>query len=208
MKARTLARLLVVAGILFSFRVAVSASFPPPELIGEWQGEGDIVVTWCQQQTLPIHLFIRADRKVSGTVGDASITVGSVRKNNWFLVWLGNPEYVVEARLDGPLVAAEAIQRVSIELVVDVNGHQLEGGFHTSGTPAGGKDSMSMAGTAVVLSRIQRLNTDIGQIRFRKLIGEERVGHRDLCRACLGEENPFAQCAEHHDKTEIDGQIG
>ena len=88
-----------------------SAPFPPPEMIGEWQGDGKVVVTWCRQGRIAIHLYIRADGKVSGIVGDALITDGFVRKNNWFLDWLGNPEYVIEARLDGAIVEAENIRR-------------------------------------------------------------------------------------------------
>ena len=187
---------------------ATAQTFPSPQLIGEWQGDGRIIVTWCKQKQLPIHIFIRADRKVSGTVGDASITAGRIRKNNWFLTWLGNSEYVIEAKLDGPIVAAENIRRESIQLLLDTDGHLLEGGFHTSGSEAGGKASMAMSGTAVMLSRVQRLDTDIGQIRLRQLIGKQRVGHRSARGVGLREEDSLAQGSEHHDKTKINRKIG
>jgi hypothetical protein len=187
---------------------AASAVFPPPEMIGEWQGDGKIVVTWCKQDRLAIRLYIRADGKVSGMVGDAIITDGSVRKNNWFLDWMGNPEYVIEARLDGPIVEAEGIRRESIELLLDIDGHELLGGFHTNGSKTGGKESMIMTVTPLRLSRVQRLNTEIGQIRLPQFIGEKRVGDRQVCGVGLREEYPLPQRADHHNKPQIRGQIG
>ena len=207
MIAKTLPRTLALAAMLLGSPSFAASSFPPPEVIGEWQGESDISSTWCRQTSLAVHLFIRADAKVSGSVGDALIAAGSIRKNNWFLVWLGKPEYVVEASLDGPLVGAEDIRRRSIELLLDVNGHELEGSFQTSGTAAGGKESMSMSGTSLVLSRVQRLNTEVGEIRLRKLIGKERIRDRDLCGVAFREENTLAQRAENHHEAEIDGKI-
>ena len=144
-------------------------------MIGEWQGDVKVIVTWCKQDRLSIHLFVRADGKVSGSIGDALIATGSVRKNNWFLVWLGNPEYVIEATLDGAVVAAEGIRRKTIKLLVDLDGHELLGGFHTSGEKTGGKESMIMSGTDLRLSRVQRLDTEIGQIHDAKLICQKRV---------------------------------
>ena len=184
------------------------APFPPPEMIGEWQGDGKVIVTWCKQGRLAIHLYIRADGKVSGMVGDALITDGFVRKNNWFLDWMGNPEYVIEARLDGPIVEAENIRRESIELLLDIDGHELQGGFHTSGSKTGGKESMIMTVTSIRLSRVQRLDTEIGQIRLPQLIGEKRVGDRQVRRVGLREEDSLSQCADYHNEPQIRGQIG
>jgi len=144
-------------------------------MIGEWQGDGKIIVTWCKQDRLAIHLFIRADGRISGAVGDALITDGLVRKNNWFLDWLGNPEYVIEAKLDGWIIAEENVRRESIVILVDVDGHELIGGFHTNGDKTGGKESMMMSGTGLHLSKVQRLDTEIGQIHLRELVCQKRV---------------------------------
>jgi hypothetical protein len=155
--------------------VAAAVSRPPLELVGEWQGDGRVLVTWCKQDRLSIRLFLGADGKVSGSVGDALIAAGSVRKNNRLLNWLGNPEYVIDATLDGELVAAEGIRRKTIKLLVDLHDHQLQGGFHTDGDKTGGKESMIMSGTDVRLSRVLRLDTEIGQIHRDEFIGQKGV---------------------------------
>lgn len=141
-------------------------------MIGEWQGDGEIVVTWCKQERLPFHIFIRADARVSGSVGDAVLTDGSIKKNNWFLDWLGHPEYMIEATLRGPVVATENIRRDSITIVFDLVHHELHGAFYTNGEKAGGRESMAFSGTSVKLSRVQALAPEVGQVDFGKLVGQ------------------------------------
>lgn len=187
--------------------VAAMGAFPPEKMIGEWQGAGRIVVTWCTQDYLPIHIFVRADGRVSGAIGNALIDEGRVRKNNWFLDWLGNPEYVIEADLDGFLIEAEGIRRKSIELTLDLQEHELVGGFQSSGDKTGGKESMAMSGTSVRLSRVQRLDTEVGQIRARQFIGEETIGDWQVCRIRFGEKHSFAHDAQYHNKTQVRGEI-
>jgi len=205
----------LLAAILFAAQLAASppagaepSPFPPAELIGEWQGDGKVVVTWCRRERVAIHLYIRADGKVSGMVGDALVTDGFLRKNNWFLDWMGDPEYVIEAKLTGPIVAAEDIHRESIELLFDIDGHELLGGFRTSGTKTGGKASMILTVASIRLSRVQHLNTEIGQIRLHQFIGEEPDGNRKVRRVGFREEYPLAQRAHHHHKPQINSHIG
>jgi hypothetical protein len=171
---------------------AKPAPFPPADIIGEWQGDGKVVVTWCKRERVAIHLYIRADGKVSGTVGDALVSDGFLRKNNWFLDWMGNPEYVIEAKLTGPIVAEEDIRRESIELLLDLDGHELLGDFRTSGTKTGGKASMILTVEDIRLSRVQHLDTEIGQVRLRQLIGEKPIGNRKVRGVAFREEYPLA----------------
>lgn len=207
--SRHLVVILIVAHLAAAPPLWAGATpFPPPEMIGEWQGDGAVIVTWCKQPRIAIHLYIRADGKVSGMVGDALITNGFLRKNNWFLDWMGNPEYVIEAGLDGAIVEAENIRRESIEFLLDIDGHELNGGFHTSGSKMGGKESMILTVVSIRLSRIQRLDTEIGQIRLPQLIDEKPLGDRQVCGVGLREENPLPQCADHHHESQIRGEIG
>jgi hypothetical protein len=168
----TTSLLAIAIGLCLLAGAAHAKSFPPETLIGEWQGDGKIIVTWCKQGRLQFHIFVRADARVSGSVGDAVITEGVIKKNHWFLDWLGNPEYVIEAKLRGPVVAPEGIQRESIIILVDLVHHELQGGFHTSGAKVGGKDSMVLSGTSVTLSKVQSLEPEIGQVRVRELVGQ------------------------------------
>jgi hypothetical protein len=48
-------------------------------------------------------------------------------------------------------VAYEDIQRASIRLFLDFEGSFLTGGFHTSGTKFGGKDTMILSGIDIQL---------------------------------------------------------
>jgi len=207
--SRHLAAILIAAHVAAAVPLwAGAAPFPPPEIIGEWQGDGAVIVTWCKKPRIAIHLYIRADGKVSGMVGEALITNGSLRKNNWFLDWMGNPEYVIEAGLNGAIVDAEDIRRESIELLLDIDGHELHGGFQTNGSEMGGKESMILTVASVRLSRVQQLDTEIGQIRPPQLIDEKPPGDRQMRGVGLREEDPLAQCADHHHESKIRGKIG
>lgn len=208
MLRRTLALLLCVFSAALAVGTVCAKSFPPEEMIGEWRGDGKIIVTWCRQERLPFHLFVRADGRVSGSVGNAAISDGFVKKNSWFLDWLGNPEYMIEATLGGSIVASEGIRRESIKLIVDLVDHELHGGFHTSGSKVGGKDSMILSGTSVKLFKVQLLDPEVGQVRLREFVGEERVRNGDLRRIRLRKEHALAERAEHRDEPEVGCEIG
>jgi len=145
-------------------------------MIGEWKGECKIIVSWCEQDRLAFHLIIGSDGRVEGSIGDASIADGSVSKNSWFLARLGKPQYIIEATLDGSIVATEEIHRESITLLVDIDDAELEGGFRTSGSKLGGKETMAMSGSSLRLTKIKRLDSEISEIGMLQLVGQERIG--------------------------------
>jgi len=112
-------------------------------MVGHWDGKAEVAVNWCNAKELAVSLTINGDGTVTGKVGDAALKEGRIYPNP------GKPpkgftlqtKYVVEADLDGPLVAAEAIKRDTICIPVEVNADgRLAGAFLTSGKENGGKD--------------------------------------------------------------------
>lgn len=125
-----------------------------PDMIGRWSGGGRQIMTWCNQQTIDITLNILSDGRVEGRFGDAMLRSGSIDKNNFFLRLLGNSEYIINADLDGPIVASEKIRRESIKILLNFKDGKLAGSFHTAGSEkSGGKETMSMSGIDVKLEK-------------------------------------------------------
>ena len=120
-----------------------TAVAPPASMVGHWEGKAEVAVNWCNAKELAVSLTINQDGTVAGKVGDATLKDGHIYPNP------GKPpkgftlqtNFVVEAALDGPLVAAEGIKRDEICIPVDVNKDgQLAGAFLTSGTEYGDND--------------------------------------------------------------------
>ena len=117
---------------------------PPASMVGRWEGHAEVAVNWCKAQELPLSLTIGEDGAVAGKVGDASLRNGRVYPNPGSArqgITL-QTKYVIEAALDGPLVASEGIKRdeICIPVEVDKDG-KLAGAFLTSGTEYGGKET-------------------------------------------------------------------
>ncbi|HLE60582.1 MAG TPA: hypothetical protein VI700_03500 [Thermoanaerobaculaceae bacterium] len=116
---------------------------PPSAMVGHWEGTAEVAVNWCNAKELAVSFTINSNGAVAGKVGDAILKEGHIYPNP------GRPpkgftlqtNYVIEADLEGPLVAAEGITRDTICIPVDVNKDgQLAGAFLTSGTEYGSKD--------------------------------------------------------------------
>jgi hypothetical protein len=117
----------------------------PPEMVGAWQGEATIIVAWVEQATLPVTITIRDDGTVEGQAGDATLIDGSLSKNP-----LG-AAYIIIADLEGPIVAAEGIDRAGVKMPLDFDGEQFVGGLATTGTQAGDKETMILTASDLVL---------------------------------------------------------
>lgn len=126
---------------------------PLTALTGHWRGEGDIIVTWSQQKQLPIDLVIDAQSNVTGTIGDAQLRGGRLTIRTRLMRKLGNKDYLIQAKLDGPLIAAEDIRRQKIWLMVDLKEQRLEGSLNTSGSHFGGKKRMYLSVRRITLQR-------------------------------------------------------
>lgn len=125
-----------------------------PAMAGHWEGSARIIVTWCQQTNLPVAVDIRADGSVTGKIGDATLTNGSLKRNRG---WLGRKlnvktDYIITGSLSGPIVAAESITRSSVKVPVNFRGGTFVGGVHTSGSKVGGKDRMILSAASLKLT--------------------------------------------------------
>ncbi len=128
---------------------------PPRQMIGHWQGKGEIIVSWCLQDSLEFDLTIAEDGSVSGMIGGARLTDAHIHRNSWFLRLLKNPEFIVEGDLTGALVPEENILRPSVKyLLLDMeSSNKLSGGMHTSGKHIGGKETMVLTVSGIRLKK-------------------------------------------------------
>ena len=115
-----------------------------PEMVGRWEGDGKIIVTWCQQTNLRVTLDVKADGTVTGKVGDATLTEGRFRRNRG---WLGRKlniktDYIITGRLEGPIVSAEGVTRSGVNIPINYSTGTFTGALHTTGSKFGGKTRM------------------------------------------------------------------
>lgn len=124
-------------------------------LAGAWNGEAQIFVDWTAQRTLAVRLSIAPDGRVSGTVGDAVLRNGNLRRNRGALgrALHLKTDWAVTGDLDGAVIKAEAIRRASVTIPLDWFDDHFEGGVNTSGTHFGGKESMWLAAGRLRLER-------------------------------------------------------
>ena len=123
------------------------------DINGNYKGEAQIIVNWSQQKEILFNLNIDSLGNVTGTIGDAQITEARVRKNTF-----GNTQLIINANLSGFLIENEKIQRESIKIPFDLINEQIKGGFGTSGSKIGNKETMIMTGTNLVLNKYNREN--------------------------------------------------
>ena len=45
-------------------------------MVGHWEGNARIIVSWCHQTNLPVAVDIHADGSVTGKIGDATLVGG------------------------------------------------------------------------------------------------------------------------------------
>jgi len=57
-----------------------AGSVVTPAMVGHWEGNARIVLSWCHQTNLPVTVEIFADGSVTGTVGDAKITAADLSR--------------------------------------------------------------------------------------------------------------------------------
>ncbi len=154
------------------FISTIPATQPDNPLIGSWAGSTQIIVNWTQARSLPVRLCISADGSVSGSVGDAQLKEGVIGPTHFLGLVFGVPEsshgtppallrtgdsVQITALLNGPLIAAEQINRDGVIIVFKRSGPDtLRGGLTSTGTDFGGKASMKLASRNMVLFRLTR----------------------------------------------------
>jgi hypothetical protein len=124
-----------------------------PAMVGHWEGDARIIVSWCRQTNLHVTIDIHADGSVTGKVGDASLIKGRFERNR---SWLGRKlnlatDHIIRGDLKGPVVAAEGITRESVSIPLNFIGGAFAGGVHTSGSKFGGKEKMILSASSLTL---------------------------------------------------------
>jgi hypothetical protein len=123
-----------------------------PEMVGKCSGTADIFVNWTKARTLPVEIVLTADDRVTGKIGDAVIANGRFRSNRG---WLGRAlriktDWLIDARLEGPIIAAEGIARDELMMPLNWNGSRFEGGVATSGSKIGNRETMTLAAHVIL----------------------------------------------------------
>jgi hypothetical protein len=108
-----------------------------PAMIGHWEGNARIIVSWCHQKNLCVKVDIHPDGSVSGTVGDAKLKDGRFESNRgWLLRKLNwSCDYIITGCLAGDLVAVEGIRRERVIMALNYNAGTFKGGVNTEGSP-------------------------------------------------------------------------
>jgi hypothetical protein len=106
-----------------------------PVMVGRWEGDAQMVVTWTRKRTLGVNIEIFANDSVAGTVGDARLVNARFLKTPGSLPgelrW--KTDYIIEANLEGPIIRAENIYRTSVRIPLNWIGDGFRGGISTSG---------------------------------------------------------------------------
>ena len=129
---------------------------PPAAMVGHWEGKAEIAVNWCAAKQLTVSVTINGDGSVVGKFGDATLKEAYIYPNPGRLPagTTVQTKYVIEAELEGPLVAAEGIQRPDICIPVEVTGDgRLAGAFMTSGSEGGEMSKRVFSGGFIPLKK-------------------------------------------------------
>lgn len=109
----------------------------PAGLVGDWQGQARVANAWVRQRRLPVKLAVDASGMAEGTIGDARFLRGKLLPaRSWFgrALRMGT-DYVFVGRLEGPVIAAEAIRCDSTATIAfNLAGDRLHGGLMLSCT--------------------------------------------------------------------------
>jgi hypothetical protein len=107
----------------------------PPAMVGHWEGNARIIVSWCHQKDLSVKVDLHSDGSVSGTVGNAKLTEGRFASNRGWLARKLNlwSDHIIAGRLDGDIVSAEGIKRERVSMALDYHDGIFKGGAATEG---------------------------------------------------------------------------
>jgi hypothetical protein len=115
----------------------------PAGLVGGWQGQARVADAWVRQRRLPVKLAVDASGMAEGTIGDARFLRGKLLPaRSWFGRALRlKTDYVFVGRLEGPVIAAEAISCDSTATIAfDLVGDHVHGGLGLSCTGTAAKN--------------------------------------------------------------------
>jgi len=153
--ARRLRASIVAAALAVALPGCESEGLPDARLRGSWTGRAHIIVSWCEQETMPVAFTIDGDGAVTGTVGDARLVDGRVSSNRGAIgkALDVKTDFIVVGGLDGPLVAAEDVVREGVKIPCDLVGGVLVGSVHSTGTHVGPASTMVLTAPFEALTR-------------------------------------------------------
>ncbi len=127
--------IVTLTALLATGNSCTAESIVTPAMVGHWEGNSRIVVIWCHQTNLFVAVDIRADGSVVGKIGEATLVDGRLQSNRG---WLGRKlnlwsDYIIEGKLNSPIVAAEGITRDRVFIPLNFNDGVFAGGIITSG---------------------------------------------------------------------------
>ena len=126
-------------------------------MVGTWEGTTHPIVIWCSQKTIPVRLTFTKDGTISGSVGDALLQNGNLKKKHRW----GNSEnknrtqFIIEGKLEGPILDEEGIIRSHVFIHIRFEENHIVGSLATNGSKTGGKESMIFTTTSLDLQRCQ-----------------------------------------------------
>jgi hypothetical protein len=151
----TMYRAMIAAIALSLLSLPAQAQRPDSAMVGAWSGLAHITVDWTQQKMLAVRVSIYADGSITGTVGDAALIDARMRTNRTVLeraARLGS-DYIIEAELGGAIIRAEGIQRASVRIPLNWKDGVFSGSIATSGSYDGGRETMKLMASELVLRR-------------------------------------------------------
>ena len=123
-------------------------------VVGSWEGQAPITVSWTAQRELTVRLDIEEDGSVIGTIGDARLLDGRIYTESRLVHALHLAHrYAIEGRLNGCLIRAEGILRERVRLSLDRSGETLVGDLQTSGSYEGRPSDLILTAKGLVLRR-------------------------------------------------------
>ena len=155
-------RITIFLGLLALLAHASHGQAATPPMVGRWRGTAAVVGAWPHQRTLSVDITIFPNDSVAGTVGDATLVGGwfTTRDSSSRIARRWNTKYIIIAYADGPLIAAEAIWRPSVQIPLDWKVDRFVGGLLTAGWRVGSTDHRSVEANLtlnrVVVAGIQR----------------------------------------------------
>ena len=139
---RAISRVILLALPVLLAAPSARSQVAIPPMLGLWQGDAEITVTWTKQRTLPVRIEIHRDDRVTGTIGEATLSgarlirVDDERAST--ARW--KTDYLIYGNLSGPLIRKETIWRASVELWLNWRDQRFQGGLTTSGWKVAGSE--------------------------------------------------------------------
>jgi hypothetical protein len=153
-----IARLLTkLIAFLAAWNLCAAESIITPPMVGHWEGNARIIVSWCHQTNLTVAVDIHADGSVTGKIGDATLVAGHFLSHR---TWPWG-HTLITGKLDGAIVAAEGITRSDVTMICDFSNGSFTGQIDTNGSlcvfssEKTMKEKMALTATGLKLIRSQ-----------------------------------------------------